>query len=205
MTGAGLSEIATLNSARLMAAHDAVLASWYADRPNTIEPGDDVASLVAAQHFCNFSLWGLEDEARRRGAADNYIADTKRAIDGWNQRRNDLAERVDRAVLRAFSGVDISRAALHSETAGMMVDRLSILALKIWHMGEYADDPSNPAVAAECREKQALLRVQRADLAGCLDALLAGFAAGQRHFKLYRQFKAYNDPRLNPALRNPGA
>lgn len=197
--------IDALASATLVAAHDRALTAWYARRPESVDPAEDVASLVDAQHFCNFSLWNHEDEARRRDTTDQYIAETKRAIDGWNQRRNDLVERIDRAILTIFSEVDVSSAALHSETAGMMVDRLSILALKIWHMHRYAADLPDPAVAEECRQKAALLRTQRSDLAACLDTLLAEFAAGRRYFKLYRQFKAYNDARLNPSLRKQGA
>ena len=75
--------------------HDGALAAWYRETPQQVEPNDDLESLVRAQHFCNFSLWNHEDEARRRDVADSYIADTKRAIDRWNQRRNDLIERID--------------------------------------------------------------------------------------------------------------
>ncbi len=186
----------------LICLHDDALREWYAARPVGVEPDEGVESIARAQHFCNVSLWDLEDEARRRDVPDAIIAETKRAIDGWNQRRNDLVERMDRALLAGFVGVDVSRAALHSETAGMIVDRLSILALKIWHMRCYAADAADPKLAEECREKAAQLTAQRGDLARCLEQLYADFAAGRRHFKLYRQHKAYNDPRLNPALRS---
>ncbi len=194
-----------LESTDLITHHDGAIAAWYAHSPDAVEPGDDPASIARAQHFCNFQLWRLEDEARRRDVGDSVIAETKRAIDRWNQRRNDLVERLDRSILAAVASVDSSNAALHSETAGMMTDRLSILALKIWHMGKYASEASNPDLAQECLGKQARLREQRADLASCLDALMTDVAAGKRYFKLYRQFKAYNDPRLNPVVRTRGA
>lgn len=194
-------ELDALAAARLIPAHDAALASWDAAAPAEPQPAQDLATLVIAQHFCNFSLWRLEDEARRRDVSDSVIADTKRAIDRWNQLRNDRVEQIDRALLSRFESVDTSSAALHSETAGMMVDRLSILALKIFHMRRYAETQADPAIAQECREKLALLIAQRTDLATCLKALLSDCAAGRRYFKLYRQFKAYNDPRLNPALK----
>lgn len=197
--------LAVLSAESVKRLHDEALAAWYAAPPESVEPHGDLESVVRAQHFCNYKLWGLEDEARRRDVDDSYIADIKRAIDRWNQRRNDLAEAVDRSVLEAFADVDISQAALHSETAGMMADRLSILALKIWHMGRYAEEKDDPALAQECRDKEAVLRVQRNDLAGCLEALLRAFAAGERCFKTYKQFKAYNDPRLNPALKGAKA
>lgn len=199
------SVFSVLGAEPLKRLHDEALAAWYASAPDAFEPGDDLVSIVRAQHFCNFKLWGLEDEARRRDVDDAYIADVKRGIDQWNQRRNDLIEAIDRTVLDGFADVDTGSAAQHSETAGMMADRLSILALKIWHMGRYAEDEDDPAVAQECRQKQAVLHIQRDDLAGCLDALLRDFGAGRRFFKSYRQFKAYNDPRLNPALKRSKA
>lgn len=180
--------------------HDAALAEWYREKPAQVEPGPDLDSLVRAQHFCNFSLWNHEDEARRRDVADSYIADTKRAIDRWNQRRNDFIERIDVHLLQQLETVDVSAARLNSETAGSMVDRCSILSLKLHHMAINAARKDDPAVAAECAQKLVVLREQRSDLARCLGELLADFQAGRRRFKLYRQFKAYNDPRLNPAL-----
>lgn len=184
----------------LLALHDQALAAWYRDKPDAIEPGADLRSLVLAQHFCNFSLWNHEDEARRRDVPDSYIADTKRAIDKWNQRRNDLIERVDVHLLEQLKGCDTSRARLNSETAGSMVDRCSILALKIHHMGINAARQDDLEVAVQSAARLKVLRTQRDDLSGCLQELLEDYAAGRRYFKLYRQYKAYNDPRLNPAL-----
>jgi hypothetical protein len=184
----------------LLPLHDEALAAWYRDKPDAVEPGADLRSLIRAQHFCNFSLWNHEDEARRRDVPDAYIADTKRAIDRWNQRRNDLIERIDLHLLEQLKGSDITGARLNSETAGSMVDRCSILALKIHHMGINAARTDDLEVAVQSAGKLKVLRVQRDDLSGCLRDLLDDFAAGRRYFKLYRQYKAYNDPRLNPAL-----
>src|SRR5688572_13864201 len=124
-----------ISKSELLPLHDEALAAWYRDKPAAIEPGPDLRSLVLAQHFCNFSLWNHEDEARRRDVADTYIADTKRAIDKWNQRRNDFIERIDLQLLEELKGCDTSKARLNSETAGSMIDRCSILSLKIHHMG----------------------------------------------------------------------
>ncbi|MGH8482025.1 MAG: DUF4254 domain-containing protein [Nevskiaceae bacterium] len=188
----------------LLALHDEALATWYRDTPAAVEPtvdgAADLRSLVLAQHFCNFSLWNHEDEARRRDVADAYIADTKRAIDTWNQRRNDFIERIDLHLLEELKGCDTSRARLNSETAGSMVDRCSILALKIHHMGINAVRQDDLEVAVQSAGKLKVLRTQRDDLSTCLQELLEDYAAGRRYFKLYRQYKAYNDPRLNPAL-----
>ncbi|MCB1051933.1 MAG: DUF4254 domain-containing protein [Acidobacteria bacterium] len=181
--------------------HDLALKSWYAAKPEAIEPGPTVDSIVLAQHFRNFSLWNLEDEARRRNVTDQYIAEIKRAIDKTNQSRNDLVERIDQALLTQFDGINLAQAEQHSETAGMMIDRLSILSLKIWHMNLNATTLKDPALAAECAQKVTVLKTQRQDLYACLERLLEQFQNGQRFFKSYKQFKQYNDPRLNPALR----
>jgi len=183
------------------ALHDRALAGWYRGRPTSVEAGDDLDSILLAQHFCNFNLWNLEDEARRTDVDDGFIARIKRAIDRWNQKRNDLIERIDETLLAQLADVDTSRADQHSETAGQMIDRLSILSLKIWHMGQVAARPGDDALAAECAAKVVVLQAQRADLRACLQRLLDDFRAGRRFFRVYRQFKAYNDPRLNPALR----
>jgi hypothetical protein len=184
----------------LLALHDQALAAWYKDAPAAVEPGSDLRSLVLAQHFCNFSLWNHEDQARRRDVPDSQIADTKRAIDKWNQKRNDLIERIDLHLLEELKGCDTSKARQNSETAGSMVDRCSILALKIHHMGINATRTDDLEVAVQSAGKLKVLRTQREDLATCLQDLLEDYAAGRRYFKLYRQYKAYNDPRLNPAL-----
>ena len=180
--------------------HDEALAAWYRDKPSAMEPGADLNSLILAQHFCNFSLWNHEDEARRRDVPDAYIAETKRAIDKWNQRRNDLIEKIDLHLLERLKGCDTAKARQNSETAGSMVDRCSILALKIHHMGINATRKDDLEVAMQSAAKLKVLRAQRDDLSGCLEELLEDYAAGRRYFKLYRQYKAYNDPRLNPAL-----
>jgi hypothetical protein len=193
-----------INKDTLLALHDEALATWYRERPAEAAfmaaVGADLRSLVLAQHFCNFSLWNHEDEARRRDVADSYIADTKRAIDKWNQKRNDLIERIDVFLLEELKDSDISRGRQNSETAGSMVDRCSILALKIHHMGINATRTDDLEVAVQSAGKLKVLRTQREDLATCLQDLLEDYAAGRRYFKLYRQYKAYNDPRLNPAL-----
>lgn len=181
--------------------HDEALETWDREMPESVEAGADIESLILAQHFCNVSLWNLEDQARRTDVDDTYIAGLKRSIDGWNQRRNDGMESIDRFLLDRFEGVDTSSAERHSESAGMMVDRISILSLKIRHMGINADLQADPSVAAECAEKLVVLKEQRADLSRCLETLIEDFKEGRRYFKIYRQFKQYNDPRLNPFLR----
>jgi hypothetical protein len=177
---------------------------------------------VQTNHLFNCRLWAEEDLARRTTVADAEIAANKRAIDRFNQARNDATERVDEILLVALGLVDAASARtdaprstvaagarLNSETAGSMIDRLSILALKVHAMRAQAKRHDVDEAHREAsRGKLARLQQQRADLAGCLDALLADAAAGRAYFKVYRQFKMYNDPRFNPVLvaeRSAGA
>jgi hypothetical protein len=164
---------------------------------------DDWLKLVARQHGANFDLWHIEDEARTPGASDAEIANVKRRIDQTNQTRNDLVEELDRTIQNWLEerGLPNPAASLHSESPGLMIDRLSILALKIYHTREEAERRDAPAGHAERnRERLAILEEQRADLAGCLDALWQETLAGTRRFKLCRPMKMYNDAALNPAI-----
>ena len=166
-------------------------------------PTDEWLRDVSRQHRANFELWHIEDEARAPGATDAELAEVKRRVDSTNQRRNDLAEELDRALLAFLAGRGLPNcdAALNSESPGLIIDRLSILSLKIWHTREEAERAgAGPAHAERNRERLAVLTEQRADLARCLDSLWTDTLAGKRRFKLYRQMKMYNDPTLNPAI-----
>jgi hypothetical protein len=157
---------------------------------------------IEANHRHNSMLWAEEDLARRRNVPDAEIAKNKRAIDGFNQKRNDAIERVDELLLNSFESVKTKPGArLSSETAGAMVDRLSILSLKIRAMRLQTERKDvDQAHIRTCQQKLDRLVEQRGDLAGCLERLLAEAARGESYFKVYRQFKMYNDPKLNPAV-----
>ena len=157
---------------------------------------------IAANHRFNSLLWDEEDMARRLDVSAAEIASYKRLIDQYNQQRNDAVEAIDEAILAGLGDIAPGPGArLNSETAGAMIDRLSILALKIFHMHEQTLrwEAGHEHVAA-CAAKLTRLHTQRADLADCLDSLLADAEAGRAYFKVYRQFKMYNDPALNPYL-----
>ncbi len=157
-------------------------------------------SLVLQQHRANFDLWHEEDAARNPDASDAEIARVKHAIDRLNQQRNDLVEQIDLALLKLTPDQN-SAAPLHSETPGLIIDRLSILALKIFHTGEEAGRAdATEAHRSRNRDRLAVLQAQRDDLVACLGELWAQIVSGQRRFKLYRQLKMYNDPTLNPVL-----
>jgi hypothetical protein len=160
---------------------------------------DGLMALAMAQHRANFELWHEEDKARVPEVPDAEIVRVKQAIDRLNQRRNDLVETMDGWLMERLQ--QNTEAPLHSETPGLMIDRLSILALKIYHTHEEASRASaNEEHRAKNLARLALLLEQRGDLAGCLDSLWAQVLEGSRRFKLYRQLKMYNDPELNPAV-----
>jgi len=165
--------------------------------------GQDWLYSVSRQHRANFELWHIEDEARAPGATDAELAAVKRRVDRTNQLRNDLAEELDRVLVGWLEprGLPQSKAPLNSESPGLIIDRLSILALKIYHTREEATRADAPPGHAESnRDRLAILEEQRADLANCLDSLWSETLAGTRRFKLYRQLKMYNNPSLNPSI-----
>ena len=177
---------------------------WH--EANVAEPSmqSEFDGLVLEQHRANFELWHEEDKARDPRASDGDIAGVKRAIDRLNQRRNDLMERVDQMLMESGPRQQ-DAAALHSETPGMMIDRLSILELKRYHTAEEAERAdADEDHRARNRGRLRVLCDQRDDLRDCLDQLWEEIGAGKRRFKLYRQMKMYNDPALNPVLYSSG-
>ena len=183
---------------------------WHTDAaelsPSGLPPRDSLEALAHRHHRANFDLWHQEDRARDPASTDADIARIKRAIDQLNQQRNDLTEQIDEHLL-SLAGPQRGDAPLHSETPGAMLDRLSILALKLFHTVEEIRRPAiGEAHRTRNRDRLAQLEHQHADLAQCLVALWADVEAGRRRFQLYRQLKMYNDPDLNPVLyrqRNP--
>jgi hypothetical protein len=180
--------------------HDASHAPVSWDSAATAVEDAPLMEAALIHHQANFDLWHEEDRAREPEVSDARIAAVKHAIDALNQRRNDLVEEIDRMLL-ASAGRQNDEAPLHSESPGLIVDRLSILALKIYHTAE----ESHRASASEAHHlrnlsRLSLLTEQRSDLAACLDGLWADVLTGRQRFKLYRQLKMYNDPELNPLV-----
>ncbi|MDW5266653.1 MULTISPECIES: DUF4254 domain-containing protein [Acidobacteriaceae] len=191
-----------LNALAITAMQDDRTRAWHGAEGATDAEG--LLGLAEAQHRANFDLWHEEDKARDPAATDAEIVTVKHAIDRLNQQRNDLVEKLDNRLIE-LAGEQNPVAPLHSETPGLMIDRLSILALKIYH----TQDETRRASATEAHRQKniarlAVLEEQRSDLAGCLDALWAEALAGTRRFKLYRQMKMYNDPDLNPKMYGAG-
>jgi hypothetical protein len=159
----------------------------------------ELDALVVDQHRANFDLWHEEDEARDPEATPERIVGNKRTIDRLNQRRNDLMERIDQMLL-VEAGEQREDAPLHSETPGMMIDRLSILELKRFHTAEEIGRAAGEEHVQRNQQRLAVLKEQRDDLRDALGALWAEVMSGKRRIKLYRQMKMYNDPALNPVL-----
>ena len=146
--------------------------------------------------------WHLEDIIRDPNIDPVKALSIKRRIDRSNQDRTDLVELIDSYFLDKFSNVSVNPdATINTESPAWAVDRLSILALKIFHMRIEAERKDTPSAQQElCRSKLAVLMEQKKDLSGAIDMLLDDMAAGRKFMKVYKQMKMYNDPTLNPVL-----
>ncbi len=159
---------------------------------------------VLVNHELNFRLWHEEDLARDPFAADAVIAAVKRRIDALDQRRNDAIEQIDQAIAAELDKRGVrpdTRAGFNTETPGAAIDRLSILALRLYHLQERCQEAeTDQATAAKIAANHHVCRLQRDRLAGALDQLVADLLAGRRRHEVFHQLKMYNDPALNPVL-----
>jgi len=194
------------------AAQLAAVDEWHEKEPESIvadkntAPADYLRDLVLAQHSINFRQWHIEDIARRKDVGTDVIADCKFRIDKSNQMRTDAFEAVDAYLVNSLSPFlpplrEGETPRHNTESLGMAVDRLSILALKIYHMQEQAlREGADEAHKKSCAEKLAVLHEQWDDLTRSVLDLVDEFASGAKRPKAYYQFKMYNDPALNPEL-----
>ena len=175
---------------------------WHQQDPDN--PYQDLLGTVCQQHQYNYLLWHEEDIARSPEVSDARIAMVKRAIDGYNQQRNDWIERIDEWLIDCLFQQSIMPrrdATLNTETPGSSIDRLSIMSLRIYHLKEQRlRDDVDAAHLVKVKERLDRCRLQRSDLAESLVALLEDIFAGRKLLKVYRQMKMYNDPSLNPYL-----
>lgn len=192
-----------INAQEIIELHDKYLAdpTWPDNLKLQHQNTHTSLEFIEANHFFNTKLWNEEDLARRKKVSDTAIANNKRAIDFFNQARNDFIEKIDDFILSNIPLLTEMRGKQNSETLGAMIDRLSILSLKIFHMAmqtkrEDADD----AHIQKCAHKLKILNKQRNDLGFCFNDLIKDCQNGSRHFKQYKQFKMYNDPNLNPKI-----
>lgn len=158
-------------------------------------------ALVEENHAFNFQLWNAEDRARRDDQGFEYVYRAKREIDGFNQQRNNRMEAMDAWLYEHLKPSNCADCSVHSETPGMIIDRLSILSLKVFHMELQTQRQEVTAEhRQQCLYKLAILREQQQQLQHCLIELFGEVQRGRRRFRVYHQFKMYNDPSLNPQL-----
>lgn len=179
--------------------HRETVQRWHAGAVDN--PYDGFLQLVCRQHEQNFLLWHQEDLARSPDAGDAQIARVKRVIDRLNQERNDLIEKIDDWLVAQLPTPNSPLPPFNTETPASVIDRLSILSLRIYHMQEQAVRPdADEAHRRKATARLEILQEQLADLSTSLAELLDDIRAGRKRLKVYRQFKMYNDPTLNPYL-----
>ncbi len=191
---------------RLRAIIDEVIATWHAREPELTDweaterllPGPEAPTwerLAWRVQLVNTFQWHEEDRSRAHGAGDALLGAVKRSIDASNRRRVQTIDDLDVHLVEAATaaGVNAPDGALHSETPGSIIDRLTVLALKRYHVAEAlatCDEADRPAMQARFDT----LEEQFTDLAGCLESLLTDIQSGRVRLKLYRQVKVYQDP-----------
>lgn len=168
---------------------------------NPYEKGS-LEAIFYDKNWVDAVQWHLEDIIRDPEIDPREALELKRHIDRSNQVRTDMVEDIDTWFRDQYKDVvTLPEATINTESPAWALDRLSILALKIWHMREQAErtDASEEHLA-KSRAKLAVLLEQREDLTSAIDTLLEDIAAGRKYMKVYRQMKLYNDPATNPVL-----
>ena len=166
-------------------------------------PTDKVEHLLYRKNWIDTVQWHYEDIIRDPNIDPIAALDLKRKIDASNQDRTDLVEYIDSYFLKKYHSVQVKdNATINTESPAWAIDRLSILALKIYHMQEEVNrTDASPEHINKCSEKLAVLLEQKKDLSTAIDQLLADIEAGEKYMKVYKQMKMYNDDELNPVLR----
>ncbi len=162
-----------------------------------------IEHLLYRKNWIDTVQWHYEDIIRDPNIDPEAALVLKRKIDASNQDRTDLVEYIDSYFLSKYQDVEVwENASINTESPAWAIDRLSILALKIYHMQEEVDriDASKAHIEA-CSNKLTVLKEQRRDLSTAIDQLLDDIAAGKKYMKVYKQMKMYNDDELNPVLR----
>ncbi|MGA1379345.1 MAG: DUF4254 domain-containing protein [Chitinophagaceae bacterium] len=165
-------------------------------------PTNSLDSLLYHKCWVDTVQWHLEDLVRDPSIEPVKGLELKRRIDASNQLRTDLVEKIDDYILAQLDGVTIqANATPNTESPAWAIDRLSILALKIYHMREEAERKNaGESHQIKCAQKLSVLLEQEKDLSLSIDQLLEDIYAGKKMMKVYRQMKMYNDASLNPVL-----
>ena len=166
-------------------------------------PKDKIEHLLYRKNWIDTVQWHYEDIIRDPAIDPVDALDLKRKIDASNQDRTDLVEYIDSYFLQKYQSVQVKEnATINTESPAWAIDRLSILALKIYHMQEEVNRTDASADHIQkCSDKLAVLLEQKKDLSTAIDQLLADIEAGNKYMKVYKQMKMYNDEELNPVLR----
>jgi hypothetical protein len=180
--------------------HENTLARWMQLDEVDLKEQDFLIN-IEKNHAFNHQLWLAEDQARRDDQGFEFVYHAKRAIDKFNQQRNNMMEAIDEQLIQLLNPSTKESCQVNSETPGMMIDRLSILTLKHYHMSQQLlrQDVTKEHLQT-CQQKVIILARQRHQLAQCLQDLMQSVQDKTRTFKTYKQYKMYNDPNLNPAL-----
>jgi hypothetical protein len=165
-------------------------------------PNDKIEHLLYLKNWIDTVQWHFEDIIRDPQIDPVEALKLKRRIDASNQERTDMVEYIDSYFLQKYKEVHVKEnAKINSESPAWAIDRLSILALKIYHMQEEANRAEASAEhRAKCQEKLNVLLEQKKDLTTAIDDLLNDIANGDKYMKVYKQMKMYNDEELNPVL-----
>lgn len=165
-------------------------------------PEGSLEAILYAKNWVDAVQWHLEDIIRDPAIDPVEALALKRRIDRSNQVRTDMVEYIDSYMLDKYKDVKpCTEARLNTETPAWAIDRLSILALKIYHMRqETLRDDVDDAHRDACRKKFDTLLTQQVDLSTAIEELLEDIEAGRKYMKTYKQMKMYNDPSLNPVL-----
>lgn len=163
---------------------------------------EDIESKLFEKSWIDAVQWHLEDMIRDPGIDAGRALEIKRRIDKSNQDRTDLVEKIDSYFCTVYKDVTpCEGATINTESPAWAIDRLSILALKIYHMQQEVNRiDASPKHIDECRNKLRILLEQREDLTAAISQLLNDIEAGRKYMKVYRQMKMYNDPSTNPVL-----
>ncbi|KAB5488826.1 MULTISPECIES: DUF4254 domain-containing protein [Flagellimonas] len=166
-------------------------------------PKDKIEHLLYRKNWIDTVQWHYEDIIRDPEIDPVDALDLKRKIDASNQDRTDLVEYIDSYFLNKYQSVQPKETAtINTESPAWAIDRLSILALKIYHMQEEVNrTDASPEHIQKCADKLAILLEQKKDLSAAIDQLLADIETGNKYMKVYKQMKMYNDEELNPVLR----
>ena len=173
------------------------------DQPiNNPFPKEKIEHLLYLKNWIDTVQWHFEDIIRDPNIDPVAALTLKRRIDASNQERTDMVEYIDSYFLQKYSGVAVKDSAkINSESPAWAFDRLSILALKIYHMNEEATRAeASQEHRDNCQTKLNILLEQRTDLSTAIDDLLQDIENGDKFMKVYKQMKMYNDDDLNPVL-----